>query len=129
MKLIDPSDDALNEAFAVEVAGWVPTCTASADDDDGRSRTWAARPNYCRSADAVLPWLEKCDWQVSTRRAFEWEGKDGYVRRVELNFISQMTIKAGRHEARVDECSFPRAAAIAAQRAEAFLKTLGLWKA
>ncbi len=71
-KLIDPSDDALNEAFAVEVAGWTCTKNAIVYTYAGGSRSyrdaWKApdgmvldRPpkSFTSSADAVLPWLEK----------------------------------------------------------------------
>ena len=54
MKLIDPTDDALNAAFAEHVAGFsFPTAPS-----DGRCDEWRGA-NYRGSADVILPWLEK----------------------------------------------------------------------
>jgi len=68
MKLLNPTDDELNAAFAERVAGW--TCRTV--DDLSGERTYQ-RPDganivmervFTQSADAVLPWLEK---------RFRWE--------------------------------------------------------
>lgn len=64
MKLTNPTDEELNVAFATEVAGWKSTpihMPRKAGDvwwhDSGGNLTEGA--NFTRSADLVLPWLEK----------------------------------------------------------------------
>lgn len=60
MKLTNPTDDELDEAFDVHVAepfsfkGIVERC--------GLKMT---TPEYCRSMDAVLPWLQKWYCQIN----------------------------------------------------------------
>ncbi len=74
-KLIDPTDAALNEAFAVEVAGYYVKeefpgtdfpFTAWQGDRHLSQNRWASAKgplehiqSFTSSADAVLPWLEK----------------------------------------------------------------------
>lgn len=79
MKLINPTDDELNAAFAEKVAGWQPTEDqierASIIDEAWygdatreqavQSAIRAFRPHFTRSMDAVLPWLEKSGYYVS----------------------------------------------------------------
>lgn len=74
MTLVNPTDDELNRAFAERVAGIVDIHTVT-----GRGMVYCVRtdrgpeertvPNYCRSADAVLPWLEKNGWKGTSNRA------------------------------------------------------------
>lgn len=69
MKLIDPSDEELNSAFAEKIAGWVITERRtdgamyghpnSAPSYDVAECPPGLIPNFARSADAVLPHLEK----------------------------------------------------------------------
>lgn len=76
MKMINPTDTDLEYAFCEHVSHWVPTeqqieawqlwaavsgCDTSRDNAISTAKT-CDRPNYCTSADAVLPWLEK--WQA-----------------------------------------------------------------
>ena len=68
MKLIDPTDDELNAAFAEKVAGWTrffsenlgaalfhPPGLPDAANVNKRFEV----PRFTQSADTVLPWLEK----------------------------------------------------------------------
>jgi hypothetical protein len=78
MKLINPTDDELNVAFAEKVAGFTDICHESGEDVDIESRqiypwrawrgTFEGRrrfvPPFTTSADAVLPWLEKWPYDV-----------------------------------------------------------------
>lgn len=68
MKLVNPTDDVLDERFAIAVAGWKRTKTKDAGDPSWNTGTdcisqgsgFAYRvPRYTKSADLVLPWLEK----------------------------------------------------------------------
>lgn len=55
MKLVNPTDDQLNNAFAQNVAMWSPN-----DHDE-------PMPDWCKSADAVMVWLERSpfDFQIN----------------------------------------------------------------
>lgn len=70
MKLIDPTDDELNRAFAEHVAG-MTQCESLVDVDEKR---WCGKPpTFTEYADAVLPWLEKWDCRtLSAWRGTEW---------------------------------------------------------
>jgi len=72
MKLLNPTDEQLNAAFAEKVAGWRPSeqeiaawqtwaqisgCDTSRDNAESTAKM-CDRPHFCTSADAVLPWLE-----------------------------------------------------------------------
>lgn len=64
MKLINPSDDELNAAFAEKVAGWFihPDCGRLCPPNLPPAFNLGALPGvpaFTRSFDAVLPWLEK----------------------------------------------------------------------
>lgn len=77
MKLIDPTDDELNAAFAEKVAGWkrLDCCLWDVGYDIGnpwcRKRSdgvWISNhAKWTRSADAVLPWLEKRGYSIIYR--------------------------------------------------------------
>ncbi len=80
MKLINPTDDQLNAAFAEKVAGWVNQGRAKGvpalehrwvlPDRSIRSFGKLCPPmNFTSSADAVLPWLEKFTWRGCSYRA------------------------------------------------------------
>lgn len=62
MKLINPTDRALDRAFAIEVAGWRthPTESKKCFDQTSLSCYWSDVPEFTQSTDAVLPWLQKC---------------------------------------------------------------------
>lgn len=75
MKLINPPDDELDAAFAEHVAGWKwedwNMCGEKRMLLIGPGLSWEDRhPEYTKSADAVLPWLEKCKdrgWWVQVK--------------------------------------------------------------
>ena len=83
MKLINPTDDELNAAFAVHVCGasetrkeseWCDTEMRLPDVKCGTKmfESWKRVPSFTDSADAVLPWLEKCatfhhKWNAETK--------------------------------------------------------------
>ena len=69
MKLINPTDDQLNEAFAVHVAGWKklavrdPELEPEWEIGGYGGHGYAFRvPRLTDSADDVLPWLDKRKW-------------------------------------------------------------------
>lgn len=65
MKLINPTDDELNAAFAEKVAGWKRGKRIGMDVWILPSGFWDFRPDqFTRSADAVLPWLEKMPFRI-----------------------------------------------------------------
>lgn len=106
MKLVNPTDEELNAAFAEHVAeAFLPN-----DGLFGFAGPWKfkgsrevlqgfdAIPRYTQSTDAVLPWLEKCPyWAVDGGPNKPW------------------MVLAGAGEAEAD--TFPRAAVIALLRA------------
>lgn len=68
MKLVNPTDDELNVAFAEKVAGAVPCDQwkpfmhdSMMKGDCGHEACYPRKlpVDYCKSANAVLPWLEK----------------------------------------------------------------------
>lgn len=69
MKLINPTDDELNAAFAEKVAGWFRAERLGKqvlyDPEGGHVLIGDTRcmPQFTHSADAVLPWLER--WRDS----------------------------------------------------------------
>lgn len=74
MKLTNPTDQELDAAFAVHVAGWNPVCHCGDRMDMHRHDEHAPVqmdepiPNFTRSFDAVLPWLEKQGWKGTSNR-------------------------------------------------------------
>ena len=76
MTLTNPTDDELNAAFAEKVAGWTHVHVGEMESADIESRSvfcydgligetggkMMPVPQFTHSADAVLPWLEKCAW-------------------------------------------------------------------
>jgi hypothetical protein len=119
MKLINPTDDELNAAFAEKVAGWKLNAAGPSafgtnlnpywEDEKGRSQFDG--PWFAYSADAVLPWLEKLgsSWHCSHVKE---EARGDYFE-FYLGYI-----KDGKYPVFVvHESSFPRAAVIALLRA------------
>lgn len=66
MKLTNPTDGELNAAFAEKVVGMQPGEWLSIAQQPHEVRRNYIGPgyNYCRSMDAVLPWLKECPYQV-----------------------------------------------------------------
>ncbi len=70
MKLINPTDEELNAAFAEKVAGWGLLVPSGFDGKDHigippkGQRTGNAEivPRFTTSADAVLPWLDQMNY-------------------------------------------------------------------
>lgn len=118
MKLVNPTDEQLNAAFAEKVAGWTRyeplkgekrtvICRLCGPERGQTMLVWkdgspgGCYPNWAKSADAVLPWLEKCGhWQAHS------SSKGIHI------FVEY----PDRHN-RSDDQSFPRAAVIALLRA------------
>ena len=77
MKLLNPTDDQLNAAFAERVAvlkvcdcgGWTHLIAGASmiRFKDCKENCCPSVPKYCSSADSVLPWLEKWNesWEVA----------------------------------------------------------------
>lgn len=75
------SDDELNRLFAEKVAGWAPKATNPNDPILGPLKSvycapgpgWKTGiPDFCASADAVLPFLQKHEWwEVCQDRSIE----------------------------------------------------------
>lgn len=112
MKLIDPTDDQLNVAFAEYVCGWIrrdmgKIGTHKKPDAFHSARGWECNEinptQFTTSSDAVLPWLEKCYCQIGFGPAW----------RVTIEGGRTNKINAATH---LDD-SLPRAAAIALLRA------------
>lgn len=72
MKLTNPTDSELNAAFAEKVAGWHKNHNAVSDGKFLATDLWHLLPNYCCSADAVIPFLEK--WRTM---AIDWDRISG----------------------------------------------------
>jgi hypothetical protein len=75
MKLVNPTDDQLNAAFAEKVAGWLRAERMGKevlyDPEGGHVLIGDTRcmPSFTTSADAVLPWLAKTGrWQCDYGR-------------------------------------------------------------
>ena len=116
MKLINPTDDELNAAFAEKVAGWyVANKVHALDKICYRSEkeyfekpfcgTWPVPP-FTRSMNAVLPWLNAPGWlwhisndEIHTNRPFTAH------------------IHRGLAEASASDTNAPRACVIALLRA------------
>jgi len=60
MKLINPTDDELNAAFAVAVAGYVQR--EGGWEIPPMRVIWTEPLDFTRSMDAVLPWLNAPGW-------------------------------------------------------------------
>jgi len=122
MKLVNPTDDELNAAFAVSVCGrtHVPALTDPENPHYGYREHWekageelwfrdnqdrgTQMPNFVASADAVLPWLEKS--VTAVRRSLE-TGKQWEVMAWGDDMVTQYWF----------DDSLPRAAVIALLRA------------
>lgn len=103
MKLLNPTDQELNEAFATQVCGWWKS-ESNAGERMWNSEGWSTSrdlPNFTQSADAVLPFLG-LDWMVNADRK-------GFVG------VQYMAATDKTHYAQAD--TFPRAAVIALLRA------------
>jgi len=105
----------LNEIFAVEVAA-LEVRKALSDGVDYWCRprggfAWLCGEEYADSADAVLPWLSKCDWVGINRNSNtkKWD--------VQLDLDSDNEIETAAKSA-----TFARAATIALIRAERMKK-------
>ena len=110
MKLINPTDDELNAAFAEKVAGWKLNFAGPSafgtnlnpywEDEKGRAQFDG--PWFVYSADAVLPWLEKHGPSIER-----------------LGFTGVWTIRLNDSQllGEAADKSFPRAAVIALLRA------------
>jgi hypothetical protein len=110
MKLIDPTDDQLNEAFAVHVAGWTHVVMNAGKQLVGRlppSSLYSVVPLFTTSADAVLPWLERDAFDV--RISFSNTCDTWHVELLG-RFTSNRSFKAAAE-------TFPRACVIALLRA------------
>ncbi len=119
MKLINPTDEELNAAFAESVARW--SYNSHYNDwylKDGDSIAWSGRktPEWTKSADAVLPWLAKyvtetgCLWSITVRPDGLFLVNEGYQ-------DESGPMLNGGHDADVEDKSLPRAAVIALLRA------------
>ncbi len=111
MKLINPTDSEIDAAVAEKVAGWKRLHAEHAFDGGVKCEidAWAAPsgriadavPQFSRSADAVLPLLERMDrWQCDYGRP---------EKKYRLYFI--------RREGEGTAATFPRAACLALLRA------------
>jgi hypothetical protein len=76
------SDAELNEAFAVDVAGWVMNSTRTSGIDPTKSFE-GKPPSYATSADAVLPWLERHGWHWD-HTLISTLGTGDYKRRIRI---------------------------------------------
>lgn len=108
MKLTNPTDEQLNAAFALNVAGWrfnapfdwyPPSYNSYCDPLD-------APESFTQSADAVLPWLNAPGWLWAACN------DEIYSKKPFMVFVHR-----GQAEAAASDTNFPRAAAIALLRA------------
>ncbi len=60
MKLTNPDDTELNVIFALEIAGWTWTTAGGMFLVDPKDGLIHNVPDFVKSVDAVLPWMEKC---------------------------------------------------------------------
>ena len=122
MKLINPTDDELNAAFAEKVAGWTdvryeegenvdidarvlyPWEGMAGSPPDGQERRLV--PPFTRSMDAVLPWLNAPGWL--------W-----HISNDEIHTDKPFTacVHRGLAEASASDTNAPRACVIALLRA------------
>lgn len=89
-KLVNPTDEQLNNAVAIHVAGW--TCFDSEAPWGWRNPAGelfhrADVPRFTTSADAVLPFLEKHSWMHYDH----FDPRDG------INNISICDFESGKH--------------------------------
>lgn len=116
MKLINPTLEQLNEAFAVHVAGlqvgYGEVLTIE-PDKNGESSIVDHQPipRFTESADAVLPWLDKDDWKCDRYLS---NAVDYHVVRIPRPLLG-MGLRQ-YHES-TEERSFAKAAVIALLRA------------
>lgn len=86
--LKNPSDQELNETFAVDVAGW-HTCIggkfwADANGEIQSDSFDGKLTRFTQSSDAVLPWLQKrvtetnCLWSITVRPNGQFLINEGY---------------------------------------------------
>ena len=112
MKLINPTDRELDEAFAEHVAGW----KVEFDGDkkylspDGENWHMWSIPYFTGSVDLVLPWLEKFGGAVYVNRYTGWGDTNWAVRLYENDEDGSLMGEA-------EEPTLPRAAMIALLRA------------
>jgi len=107
MKLTNPTDRALDLAFAQSVAGWTEAKTDKkcCYNSEGNHCYWSDVPEFTHSADAVLPWLEGETWfYVETQSCT-----------VPTTWVVSVSTTDGLVKAQGP--SFPRAAVIALLRA------------
>lgn len=118
MKLLNPTDDELNIAFAKNVCGWYQDISLE-KEMFWASRGWATTrklPAFTTSADAVLPWLDRhYSWHIEKAiKGYRcviadeqwWLGSDALVR---------VDTDTWQYEGRADNAA--RACAIALLRA------------
>lgn len=113
MKLVNPTDDQLNAAFAQHVAGWFPIEPKHSKGSLMMVDEWwdakgypVGAPRFVTSVDAVTPWLEKAGRWSAIR------GADGLY---EINLDDIPMPETGVYWA--IDASLPRAAVIALLRA------------
>lgn len=115
------TDQELNKLFAVKVAGWKPTRGPNAKSawfnfslrGPGRTRFRNRLPDYVNSADAVLPWLEKC---------FLYEVQGGLIGQHYVGISSEQAhysndLAENTREFQATAPTFPRAAVLALLKA------------
>ncbi len=118
MRLLNPTDDELNAAFAEKVAGWRAKGTECVllyenghcrEIDKSGKWTGLGRPieSFTKSADAVLPWLEKHTWRGCSYSTIDGAHRSATVEIVGRN-LELITIHSD---------TLPRAAVIALLRA------------
>lgn len=118
MKLIDPTDDELNAAFAEKVAGWFKCERLGREvyyDPEGGHVLPHELPRFTQSFDTVLPWLEKWRDRPYLYRMLQIDAThDGW----EVKMAQPDRDKDGQQWFwRIKAPSLPRAAAIALLRA------------
>ena len=124
MKLTNPTDAQLNEAFAVHVAGWTwnefkpsgfgPVIQGYWNGADGYYV--CNKANFVNSADAVLPWLEKKQVWEAIFNNNPYTGSVGTSVLVADSFTEDLKEPSGR-SGWVSAKTFAKAAVIALLRA------------
>lgn len=113
MKLTNPTDDTLSSVFAEKVAGWsinpANGCCYHSEKEWRLSPLCGGwpKPAFTRSADAVLPWLEKHTWRGCSYRSPSGSHFNAQVEIV-VNYDKQLS---------ASDKSFAHAAVIALLRA------------
>lgn len=131
MKLLNPTNEELDLAFATNIAGWTSRmegcalCWYNAEGKfvGGRNdgQRFSGIPKFTQSADLVLPWLEKRyieteikSWWDSPAQHFNESTRQGH-RVFEPNGV--WTVRVPGNNAMAEDKSFARAAVIALLRA------------